>query len=188
MQNVVIEQEGMKMFGRLLYGELAAKKDIRKVIRKEMNVARRGVMQAARSAMGSDPRKAANAVKLIVYKDARGAMLNLMNGKKAKNVVEEGSHSDGGVSGIRRKRKVSARTKKVNGYRGKDRSFILRFVNQGTVARYAGTRGNTMRKAFRGSIMGKKFFQGSANSQMEAAAGRLQKQFGRMIQEASVGK
>lgn len=181
----VDDKAAVEMLERLKYANLVKKKDIRKAIRDEVKVARKAVSDAAKSAMGKDPRRAAQAVKMIVYKDGRGAMLNILDNKAAKKMAIEGSHSTGGKSGIRRKRSISARTKQVNAYRGKDRAFILRFISQGTVIRTAGTRGSGMKEANRGRLKAKKFFAPAAESQIKAAAARLSGKISAMVAEAS---
>lgn len=187
----VDDKAAVEMLERLKYANLVKKKDIRKVVRDEVKVARKAVSDAARSAMKKikgkpvDPRRAAQAVKMIVYKDGRGAMLNILDNKAAKKMAIEGSQGDGGESGIRRRRSISPRTKQVNAYRGKDRAFILRFISQGTVTRTAGTRGSGMKKANRGKIDAKKFFAPAAESQIQAAAARLSGKISAMVAEAS---
>lgn len=83
----------------------------------------------------------------------------------------------GGASGIRRKRTVSPRTKKINEYYGPDRHFILRFLEFGTDVRTAKPSGPTGRGSMatygaRGSISPRSFMH-SVGSDMEMAAQQL---------------
>lgn len=181
----VDDRAAVDMLERLKYDNLVKRKDIKKAVRDEVKVARKAVSQAARNAMNSDPRRAYQAVKMIVYRNASGAMVSILDSKAAKKLAIEGSHSTGGKSGIRRRRSISARTKEVNGYRGKDRAFILRFVSQGTKIRTAGTRHSGMAKANRGMLKGKKFFSQVAQTQMKAASERLSARIASMVVEAS---
>lgn len=83
----------------------------------------------------------------------------------------------GGASGIRRKRTVNPRTKKLNEYYGPDRHFILRFLEFGTDIRVAKPSGPTGRGSMatygaRGSITPRSFMH-TVQSDMEQAANQL---------------
>lgn len=149
-------------------GAKAVKAEIRKIL----NQAKKAAQSAAASAMASDPRKAKKAVKVRMYKTKLGGNVSILDKKTVTQMAIEGSKSTGGVSGIRRRRNVSARTRQVNGYRGADRAFILRFVNQGTAARLTGVR-TKMRPANRGSLIGKKFFTPATQTVISAGVSTL---------------
>ena len=68
--------------------------------------------------------------------------------------------------------KRSARTDSVDTYFGKDRAFILRFINSGTGMRRAGTRGGTL-SGNGGSIAARNWFGSMAPHEMELAAENL---------------
>jgi hypothetical protein len=86
------------------------------------------------------------AVKMVVYRDGNGGMLNILDRGDAKRLALY-KKPNGGVSGIRRRRYVSPETKRSRGYRGADRAFILRFINSGTEDRYTKVRRQEMKKS-----------------------------------------
>jgi hypothetical protein len=116
-----------------------------------------------------------------MYKKVLGGNVSIMYFTKNKGIVDEGSHSTGGVSGIRRVRKVSQRTREINGYRGVNRAFILRFQNSGTGQRT--TNRGKIRPANRGSISAKMFFPATANPAIEEAGRNLVASIEKMLQE-----
>jgi hypothetical protein len=118
---------------------------------------------------------------MVVYKDGNGAMLNILGSKRVKK-MEVYKPQRGGRSGIVRRRKVSDATKRRRGYIGKDRAFILRFVNSGTDFRQA----ETYQNANRGRIKQKEFFGTSADAAMNAAGARLGAKVEKMIGDISV--
>lgn len=185
-ENIFINSsEALDMFKRVQYANVIRKKDVKAIYRRAVTPVRRAVMQAARAAMGSNTRGAYKAVKMTVYRDANGASVSLLDGKAAKS-MEIDRQPKGGLSGIRRKRKVSERTKQVNGYRGKDRGFILRFVNQGTAKRTAGTRTGTT-QANRGSIAPRSFFN-VAGPEMEKASADVSRMMESVIEQIAQNK
>lgn len=182
----------------LAWQGVVKRKDVRGMIRKETAQAKKQVVAAARAALPNDPRKAYQGVKLIVYKDGNGAMLNILDGKKVKKMAVY-RPKRGGRSGIVRRRYVSKRTKQLRGYTGRDRAFILRFVNSGTKIRQAtvysrgafevtaanaDSKGYTM--ANRGKIVGRGFFAPAADAAMNAAGARLGAKVEKMIGEIGV--
>ena len=71
----------------------------------------------------------------------------------------------------------------VEGYEGKDRAWILRIVNQGTIGRFAGTRkpSNLRYTAYRGVITAKKFFGSVSAPAMKQAEKNLAIELGKII-------
>ena len=130
--------------------------------------------KAAMAGAGS----ASSAVLRRMYRDEyKGAVHNLGSRKRISSRTRIEPEPDGGKSGIRRSRMVSDRTKKLRGYYGPDRSFILRFLDSGTdirMAKTSGPTGNRSRATWgrRGSITGKGFFH-TLQSDMEQAAQEL---------------
>lgn len=171
----------IEMLERLRYENLVKSSDIRKVFAKVAKPVKQFVQQGARSSMKKDPRKAWKGVRVITLKGGKGVVVGLLNPRKAGNAMAVGSNSTGGKSGIRRKRKRSARTNQVDGYRGADRSFILRMHNQGTTARFAGTRDGNMRRANRGQLTAKRFFD-RAEAGMQRASQSLAQELGKIIE------
>ena len=180
----VDNREFVAMLERLQYQNLVKSSDIRKVFAKVAKPVKVSVQQGARSAMRSDPRKAWKGVRVITLKGGKGVVVGLLNPRKAGNAMVVGSNSTGGRSGIRRKRKRSARTNQVDGYQGADRAWLLRIVNQGTVngPREAGTRGTLKKKANRGELTAKRFFD-RAESGMKQASQSLAGELGKIIEQ-----
>ena len=145
--------------------------NIRKLITQEIAKARAAISQSAKGEMASDPRQAYKAVRRSVYKSILGGQVNILNPKggasssgssyQPQRKLDANPHQRGG-----NRRKRSARTDQVDGYVGKDRGFILRFVNSGTVARQT-------RYGNRGSIAARNFMASSGQRELEAAAERL---------------
>lgn len=177
----VDNKEFVAMCERLRYEQLVKTSDIRRVFAKVAKPVKQSVQQGFRASVKSDPRKAWKGVRVITLKDGKGVIVGLLNPRKAGNAMAVGSRSTGGQSGIRRKRKRSARTNQVDGYQGADRSFILRMHNQGTEVRFAGTRDGNMKRAGRGQLTAKRFFD-RAEAGMKQASQSLAQELGRIIE------
>lgn len=143
---------------------------MRKLISQEVSKARAAVAQAASGALKNDPREAWKAVRRSVYKSILGGQVNILNQKGAASgsngyrparKLDSNPHQRGG-----NRRKRSANTDRIDGYVGKDRGFILRFVNSGTAERQT-------RYGRRGSIAARNWFEGIGQRELEAAAERL---------------
>ena len=146
--------------------------NIRKLITQEIAKARAAISQSAKGAMASDPRQAYKAVRRSVYKSILGGQVNIFNPRggasssgssfaKARK-LDNHPHQRGG-----NRRKRSARTDQVDGYVGKDRGFILRFVNSGT------SKPRQTRYGNRGVIPARNWLATSGQKDLEAAAERL---------------
>ena len=145
---------------------------IRKLITQEIAKERAAISQSAKGAMASDPRQAYKAVRRSVYKSILGGQVNIFNPRggasssgssfaKARK-LDNHPHQRGG-----NRRKRSARTDQVDGYVGKDRGFILRFVNSGI------SKPRQTRYGNRGSIAARNWLPTSGQRELEAAAERL---------------
>ena len=143
---------------------------MRKLISQEVSKARAAVAQAASGALKNDPREAWKAVRRSVYKSILGGQVNILNQKGAASgsngyrparKLDSNPHQRGG-----NRRKRSAETDRIDGYVGKDRGFILRFVNSGTAERQT-------RYGRRGSITTRNWFPNIGQRELEAAAERL---------------
>ena len=143
---------------------------MRKLISQEVGKARAAVAQAASGALKNDPREAWKAVRRSVYKSILGGQVNILNQKGAASgsngyrparKLDSNPHQRGG-----NRRKRSANTDRIDGYVGKDRGFILRFVNSGTAERQT-------RYGRRGSITARNWFPNIGQRELEAAAERL---------------
>ena len=146
--------------------------NIRKLITQEIAKARAAISQSAKGAMASDPRQAYKAVRRSVYKSILGGQVNIFNPRggasssgssfaKARK-LDNLPHQRGG-----NRRKRSARTDQVDGYVGKDRGFILRFVNSGI------SKPRQTRYGNRGVIPARNWLATSGQKDLEAAAERL---------------
>ena len=180
----VDNRDFVEMLDRLRYENLVKSSDVRKVFAKVAKPVKQSAQQGARSSMKKDPRKAWKGVRVITLKGGKGVVVGLLNPRKAGNAMAVGSNSTGGRSGIRRKRKRSARTNQVDGYQGADRSFILRMHNQGTESRMAGTRDGNMKAANRGRLTAKRFFDRAASG-MQRASQQLSVELGKIIEQKS---
>ena len=143
---------------------------MRKLISQEVSKARAAVAQAASGALKNDPREAWKAVRRSVYKSILGGQVNILNQKGAASgsngyrparKLDSNPHQRGG-----NRRKRSAETDRIDGYVGKDRGFILRFVNSGTAERQT-------RYGRRGSITARNWLPNIGQRELEAAAERL---------------
>lgn len=182
----VDNREFVEMLDRLRYENLVKTSDVRKVFAKVAKTVKQSVQQGFRASVKSDRRKAWKGVRVITLKGGKGVIVGLLNPRKAGNAMAVGGNSTGGRSGIRRKRKRSARTNQVDGYQGADRSFILRMHNQGASGkngdgRLAGTRGTLKKTANRGILTAKKFFN-RAEAGMQRASQSLAGELGKIIE------
>lgn len=117
----------------LLVSHPETRKRIQKLIREELKEARKLLKKDAKEAMNSDPRKAYLAVRSTVYKKILGGNLNILASRRAgQRAVLMVQHKlrPGQRGGNRRP--MSTRTDNLTTYYGKDRGFILRFLNDGT--------------------------------------------------------
>ena len=180
--------EFVAMCERLRYEGLVRSADIRKVFARVAKPVRVDVQRAARSVLGRDRRKAWKGVRVITLKKGKGVVVGLLNPRKAGNFGIPPKPT-GGKSGIRRHRKRSDRTNKVDAYQGADRSFILRMHNQGTDTRIAGTRDSVSlsKTANRGRLTAKKFFD-RAEAGMQRASQSLAQELGKIIEQKSKKK
>ena len=178
----VDNREFVEMCERLKYSNIAKDSDIRKAFAKVAKPVKQVAQQAARSSMRTDRRKASKAVRIITLKKGKGVVVGLLNPRKAGNAMAVPPRPTGGKSGIRRQRKRSERTNQVDGYRGADRAWLLRIINQGTVngPRKAGTRGTLKKLANRGDLSAKRFFD-RAEAAMQQASKSLAVELGKII-------
>ena len=168
----------------LLMSNPAMEKKVQKIVRKVLSHVRKDVSQAARGAMNADPRQAYKAVKTAVYRQILGGNVSLLNKRRA----------SGKTSGYEPPRKLRPgqrggnrvprgnRTQQVMDYEGSDRAFILRFINNGTGQRTAGTRGGRL-SGNRGAIRPRNFFALTSHSAMRKAAGELSQLIDELIKQ-----
>ena len=177
-------------------------KRLRGVIRKVLGEVRAALQKNAQSGlqMNSDPRKAYKAVRYAVYKRLFGGQVNILQPRKTSGNRTSYQPPRKGLpkrGGNRRKR--STRTEAIDSYEGKDRGFILRFLNAGTRVRYAGygRNGETEEdyerfiynhdgRGNRGSIGARNWFGPRSQAELENAAGRIQQIIDRVINDEFV--
>ncbi len=187
----LVETDATGVFGlikRLNYNEILKKKDVKKAIRKSLTPARKTVQQAFKFSVRSDPRKAYLGVKMVVYRKGNGGNISLLN-QRGTGRVTSFTRTKGGVSGITRKRDRSKRTQQIDSYQGRDRAFILRFINKGTGERtaFTRTRSTNGKVASRGALRGTGFFSVS-DVAVGQSAQTLARELEQMILEVSKEK
>lgn len=157
-------------------------KRLQKLIRSVLMKARRDIMGSIQFKHG-DPRQARKAVKTAVYRRILGGSVSILNKRKA---GASGSYEPPRTlqpnqrGGNRVKR--GKRTQQVMSYQGASRAFVLRFINQGTSQRTAGTRGGHL-SGNRGSIAARNFFSSSSHQALQQAAAELDKLIDDMIRK-----
>lgn len=166
-------------------------KRLRGVIRKVLGEVRAALQKDAQSGlqMQSDPRKAYKAVRYAVYKRILGGQVNILDGKgnPTGKVFYEPQRHPSLRGGNRIKRKSGGRTEQLMSYSGKQRGFVLRFLNAGTKPRYAGygRNGRTQEeydrfvanhdgRGFRGSIQPRNWFGQASQRELEGVAEKMQ--------------
>lgn len=156
-------------------------KRLRGAIREILKEARNELSKNATSGldMKSDPRQAYRAVRFSVYKRIFGGQVNILQSRKAGagRLYEPERKGLPKRGGNRMKR--SKRTEQLMSYQGKDRGFILRFLNQGTQSR-------TSHGGNRGSITARHWFGSASIQELEKAAEKLQGIVDRVLKEEFV--
>lgn len=193
-ERVIIELKGADEIGERL--EKMRMQD--KMVKKQINFLVKKVMQAAlkktraetRAKMESDPRKAYQAVKMMVYKKIIGGNLNIFAPRKAGESKYADFHTrsrmtPGQRGGNRRKR--SENTIRMDTYMGKDRGFILRWMQRGTADRRIqtskqGATGN------RGRLKANLDFPGITERHLQTALDELTAALVRTFDEIWLGK
>lgn len=162
-------------------------KRLRGVIRSVLGEVRSKMQGSARDGlqMKSDPRNAYKAVRYAVYKRIFGGQVNILQSRKAgteTSYKRPRTLRPGQRGGNRRKKEA----RDLDIYEGRDRGFILRFLNAGTEARYNGGRnGRTLSdrehfisknegRYYRGAISARNWFGPRSQSELENAAGNIQ--------------
>lgn len=168
---VILEQQ--KVLEAALSTNPKTQKALQKLIRKALMEVRPELVAAARGAMGSDPRGAANGIRLSVYKKILGGNVNILNSRKAgkPTTYEPPRKLRPGQRGGNRVPR-GQRTNDMMHYGPYDRQFILRFINSGTDDRMAGSRGGRL-SGNRGRIAARNFFGRAGSSALTKAADKL---------------
>lgn len=178
-----------KKFQRLMFTDRNFRAQMIKTIKQQLGKARNNTVKDIKQFVGSgyphsqgDPRQAFRAVKYSAYKDGMGGQISLFNKRKAsqnrvdlkrerkldKNPKQRG--------GNRMKRNPNTKSASLDAYWGSDRSFILRFLNVGTVQR-ENKHGN------RGAIASRDSFSRISVWHMTEAAKEIEKQAAEAIEQ-----
>lgn len=169
---IIVEQR--KVLEAALSTNPKTQKALQKLIRQALKDVRPELVSAARGAMSSDPRGAAQGIRTSVYKKILGGNVNILNMRRKAGAPTSYEpprklkpHQRGGNRVPR-----GARTDTVMHYGPHDRQWILRFINSGTTDRTAGTRGGRL-SGNRGAIAPRNFFRGAADRALAQAADNL---------------
>ena len=176
-------EERMKQFGEASTQNPMMRKRINEVIRQVLSKVRKSLQGQAQQGlqMKSDPRQAYKAVRMAVYRRIFGGNVNILQSRKAgRGKLYEPQRHPSRIGGNRMKR--NERTINLMSYEGKDRGFVLRFLNQGTAVRYTGGRnGRTQEererfaqahngRGHRGSITARNWFGHASQQELENAS------------------
>lgn len=188
-------EERIKQYGRMSTQNPMMQKRINEAIRKVLMQVRAALQRDARSGLGmkNDPRNAYKAVRMAVYRRLFGGQVNILQSRKASNLrlyepPRKGTSDPRGRGGNRVVRQE--RTTTMMSYQGKDRGFILRFLNEGAGrmdSRSIHSMGgrdlvNAPKDGNRGSIAPRNWFGQRSQQEMERAAEQLDKIIDDIIQ------
>ena len=168
-------EERIKKFGEASTKNPEMRRRINEVIRQTLAAVRKSLQGKAQAGlqMQSDPRQAYKAVRMAVYRRIFGGQVNILQSKKAGGgrYYEPTRHPS--VRGGNR-RTQSERTKSLMSYIGKDRGFILRFLNQGTDDRMT-------KYGSRGRIEPRNWFGDASQKELEQVSSNLDKMIDNII-------
>ena len=169
--------ERIKRLGEASTKNPMMRKRINEVIRQTLTQVRKTLQSDARSGlqMDSDPRHAYRAVRYAVYRRIFGGQVNILQSRRAgaMRLYEPPRTLKEGQRGGNRRRRTQ-RTTDLMSYEGKDRGFILRFLNAGTDTRRT-------RYGNRGAIAPRNWFGPASQHQLENAANNLDKMINDII-------
>lgn len=186
IKNGAITIEGLDAFEeklkQLKTDDPTFEKRLRDAIRGILKEARSDLSRNAQSGlqMSGDPRAAYKAVRFAVYKRIFGGQVNILSSRKAgagRLFEPPRKLREGQRGGNRRPR--GKRTEQLMSYQGKDRGFILRFLNAGTAER-------STRFGNRGAISARNWFGSASQQELNMAADKLQVIIDRIINDEFV--
>lgn len=159
----------LRALASLMVDDKDTRKYFQRSLRNVISKVRSNISKDVRSYLENDPRKAYMAVKSAVYRRILGGNVSIFSPRKAgrrcimtkERKLDRNPHQRGG-----NRRRRSDRTEQLEGYYGKDRAFVLRFLNGGTVDRQT----NYGR---RGSVRATRLFEVPAAYHMDWAADAL---------------
>ena len=141
---------------------------IRKHIRTVLNTAVHDLSSLISTRISPDPRHSSQAVSRLIWKSALGGNINILNPRRRLSpptsyrptrTLRPGQWGGNRI-------KPTQRTIALESYQGRDRAFILRFLNSGTTSR-------STRYGNRGSIPPMRFFTSYAQSVINKALNSL---------------
>lgn len=169
-------------------------KRVRSVIRKVMSSAKSALSKDAKTSlqMKSDPRHAYKAVRYAVYKRLLGGQVNILSQRHAgteTNYTPPRTLVEGKRGGNRRQRT----SRNLDKYEGRDRGFILRWLNAGTEERNVEFKTNAKRHedkwnhhpntGYRGHIVARNWFGPASLRELQQAAAQMQTLIDQVINE-----
>lgn len=150
------------------WDEVDRSETVKKAWKRELQTVRKVIQQSAKSAIPNDRASVWKGVRSVMYRSITGGNVNILE-SRSKSVTMNMT-----IYNRMHKRYTSERTRQVESYWGASRSFILRFVNQGTKPRKAGSRGNSRGgSGNRGTLPAKKWFIPAAQSALERMIERM---------------
>ena len=170
-------EERRRELEQLMTTNPATRKELQAIIKKAINEARHRIVEDAKDVLENDPREAYRAVRSSVYKQILGGQVNILSPRsrgagtkyQRPRKLDQNPTQRGG-----NRRKRSRDTIRIDSYQGKDRGFILRFQNAGTVERET-------RFGKRGSLRARQWFGRSSAFQMDAAAKEVAQEIEKML-------
>ena len=136
-------EERIRQLGEASTNNPMMQRRIREVIKQVLGRVRKDLQDHAASdlQMQSDPRSAYKAVRFAVYRKLFGGQVNILSPRnKGKGRLYEPPRKLQPKQRGGNRRTRGDRTTELMSYFGKDRGFVLRFLNAGTRVRYNGGR------------------------------------------------
>lgn len=189
-------EERIKQLGEASTNNPMMQQRIREVIKQVLGRVRKDLQDHAASGlqMQSDPRSAYKAVRFAVYRKLFGGQVNILSPRnKGKGRLYEPPRKLQPKQRGGNRRTRGDRTTELMSYFGKDRGFVLRFLNAGTRVRYNGGRNGCTEEQYntfiahhegrghRGAISARNWFGGASQHQLENAANNLDKMINDII-------
>ena len=189
-------EERIRQLGEASTNNPMMQRRIREVIKQVLGRVRKDLQDHAASGlqMQTDPRSAYKAVRFAVYRKLFGGQVNILSPRnKGKGRLYEPPRKLQPKQRGGNRRTRGDRTTELMSYFGKDRGFVLRFLNAGTRVRYNGGRNGRTEEQYntfiahhegrghRGAISARNWFGGASQQQLENAANNLDKMINDII-------
>ena len=189
-------EERIRQLGEASTNNPMMQRRIREVIKQVLGRVRKDLQDHAASGlqMQTDPRSAYKAVRFAVYRKLFGGQVNILSPRnKGKGRLYEPPRKLQPKQRGGNRRTRGDRTTELMSYFGKDRGFVLRFLNAGTRVRYNGGRNGRTEEQYntfiahhegrghRGAISARNWFGGASQNQLENAANNLDKMINDII-------